>query len=246
MSTSRFAVLNFTASLAEVADLWQKRNNDGLMSDENKYISRLSTGLVRICLNALGAYDRVPPFTHENVVCEAGEFMRRYGMLFIRQLLHLAIVTERENYHAYIYFLRVVLEYPHLWYRDIEESLNHARTNAPKVQEVINRWNLFGGGINIRNDISEFAADRYTEFARDKVLWTLNECDREQNLPSAIQGMDSVRNLPVRVCIKATSTPEEITVAYLTVVGIDPFGKEPSPIGLPEISFEDVDKKRSE
>lgn len=109
-------VINFSESVQQVVGLYGRLAD--LSPEEKRDASRLCTALVRILLDTFGWFPRVmAPEAMES----AREFVQQYGQYSaLRPLLHLALVLDRDNSMAYTYLVKVMRDFPTLWWREAD------------------------------------------------------------------------------------------------------------------------------
>lgn len=127
---AKIEVTDLKRSLGEMFILWTQRE---VTTPEGKiYASRLATGLVRVFLTAIGVYSPAPFMKDQKVVSDAREFLERYGQQNIKFLLHMAILLDRDNPHAYIYLVKCLRDRQYLWK---EEYLRFGVNILPRVAQ---------------------------------------------------------------------------------------------------------------
>lgn len=143
-----FVMESFGNIFAQVAEF----SLDSVDAEERRHASKQCTALVRVVLNVFGIYRALPPFASGQVVEEASGFIRSHGILWMPSMLHKALMLHPTNEHAYLYLVRCLAEFPHLWYRDAEAMIGaylkfrsnvaNGKIPAPEVNAFFLRMHL--------------------------------------------------------------------------------------------------------
>lgn len=211
-------------------------NENSVNNEETKKYSKIATALVRISLNAVGLYSgKIPPFAGLEVINESRDYLEKVGLEISRRILHAAIIIDKTNLHGYIYLVKTVNHFPHLWKSDIDIWLRELLNSTTKTENFLKR--ITGEDFNLWETRPEIILNRYFYF-REKIFWWALDMIDSYNLGSNVEeSINKMRYAPPLVTVDipyATENEELINNLYLEKLRIPAFGKTEV---LPNIKF---------
>jgi hypothetical protein len=112
----KIKIKNFTEEIQKLADLFKKRET--LKEEERGYTSRIATAMIRIWMDCRGVFPHNAIgeiYTREAQIEAACYFGQSGGVERVADLLHAALILDRQNTIALTYLVKLARDYPIGW-----------------------------------------------------------------------------------------------------------------------------------